>query len=115
MNVFDSINKSASTVLDNSKTYVEVSEKYFKLKIFQQLTRTFSYLSKLAIIGSLLLLAFIFLLVASVLWLGEILDSYSLSCFFVAIFLFVMTGMSYLLRKSIDKKVIKKIGKEFFD
>ncbi|GAA0715421.1 phage holin family protein [Aquimarina litoralis] len=115
MSVFDSINNSASTVLDTSKTYVEVSEKYFKLKIFQQLTRTFSYLSKLAIIGSLLFLGFIFLLVASVLWLGEILESYSLSCLLVATFLFIMTGISYLLRKSIDKKVIKKIGKEFFD
>ena len=48
MGVFDSINETSKKALDSGQVYVDVSQKYFKLKAFQQLAKAFSFLSELA-------------------------------------------------------------------
>ncbi|SEL94967.1 hypothetical protein SAMN04487910_3687 [Aquimarina amphilecti] len=115
MGVFNAINETSNKAIDHGESYVKSSQEYYKLKVFQQLTKSFSFLSKLAIIGSLLFLGLIFLTVAGAIWLGEIVGSTPLACIIMAASLFLCTIIAYLTRKEIDKNIIKKISKEFFD
>ncbi len=115
MGVFEAINETSNKAIDSGEVYVKASQEYYKLKAFQQLTKAFSFLSKMAVIGGLLFLGLIFLIVAVAIWLGELINSISLACLLMAgiLFLFMLTG--YFTRKYIDKYIIQKMAKEFFD
>ncbi|PKV50224.1 hypothetical protein ATE84_2276 [Aquimarina sp. MAR_2010_214] len=115
MGVFDAIHETSNKAVDKGESYIKISQKYYKLKAFQQLARAFSFLSKLAIIGGLLFLGLIFLTVSGAIWLGQFIGNSSLACLLMAVALFVVTGIGYLARKQIDKNIIKKMSQEFFD
>ncbi|SHJ11474.1 hypothetical protein [Aquimarina spongiae] len=115
MKVLESINETSNKALSWGESYVKFSQKYYKLKAFQQLTKAFSFLSKLAIIGSLLFLGLIFLTVSGAIWLSQIIGSAPLACLLMATALFICTAIGYLFRKQIDKNIIRKMSKEFFD
>ncbi|MBQ4820540.1 hypothetical protein [Aquimarina sp. MMG016] len=115
MGVIDALNETSNKAYDSGETYIKTSQEYYKLKAFQQLARAFSFLSKLAIIGGLLFLGLIFLTVAGAIWLGQTIGSTSLACLLMSVMLFICTIIGYLLRKQIDKNIIKKMSKEFFD
>lgn len=115
MGVFNAINDATEKAISSGETYVKTTQEYFKLKVFQQVTLSFSYLSKMAIIGGLLFLGLVFLTVSGAICLGEALNSMPLACLLMAILLFVLAIVAYLLRGSLDKRVIKKISSKFFD
>lgn len=115
MGVLNVINEKSNKAFDSGESYVKTSQEYYKLKAFQQLAKAFSLLSKLAVIGGLLFLGLIFLTVSGAIWLGQIIGSAALACLIMATTLFVFTGIAYLIRKQIDKNIIKKMSKDFFD
>ena len=115
MGVFDAINNATDKAVSSSETYVKTTQEYFKLKAFQQVSLSFSYLLKILIIGGLLFLGLVFLTVAGALWLGMILHSMPLACVLMAALLILFAVLAYQLRSKIDGKVIQKISSKFFD
>ncbi len=115
MNILDSINDTTGKALDFGGKYLNKSGEYYQLKIFQQLTSSFSFLCKLVLLGSLIFLGIIFITVAGSLALGEYLGSLPLACVIIGGGLFLIAFIIYLLRKQIDRKVIEKMSVTFFD
>ncbi|MHA7056963.1 hypothetical protein ACWGOQ_0007065 [Aquimarina sp. M1] len=115
MGVFDALNQTSNKAIDSGEEYFQTTKDYYKLKVFQQLTKSFSTLAKVVIIGSLFFLGLIFITVAGAIWLGKLVGSIILSCLLIAGILFICALVGYLLRKKIDKYVIRKTSKEFFD
>ncbi|MEA1787308.1 hypothetical protein U1E44_14495 [Arenibacter sp. GZD96] len=115
MSVIDSINDTTAKALDFGENYIAKSGAYYRLKIFQQLTISFSFFFKLIVLGSLIFLGMIFLTVAGSMALGDYLESLPLACVIIAGVLFLIALMIYILRKNIDKKVIEKLSTTFFD
>ncbi len=115
MNIFNSIDKKSSKAIDLGNEYVKTSVEYFKLKVFQQVSKSFSLAIKLAILGGLLFIAIIFLSVAMVLWIGEEIGNYSIACLIVSLMIALIFAIVILFRKQIDKKVIRVLSKDFFD
>ena len=115
MAILESINNATNKAVKVGEDYVKSSQEYFILKIFQQLSYSFSTLYKIIIIGSFLLLGVIFITISGALYLGEYLNSMPLGCLIVGGILFIVAGIVFLLRKYIDKSVIQKIGKNFFN
>lgn len=115
MGIIDSINKISSKAFHSGEMYAKATKAYYKLKVFQQLARSFSFLAKMAVIGGLLFLGLIFLTVSGAIFLGEIMGSTAVACLLMAGLLFLFTGIGYLLRKKIDKTIIRKMSEDFFD
>ena len=115
MAILDSINNATNRAVEVGEDYIKSSQEYYALKIFQQLSYSFSTLYKIIIIGSFLLLGVIFITISGALYLGEYLNSMPLGCLIVGGLLFIVAGIVYLLRKSIDKSVIQKVGNKFFN
>lgn len=114
MSILDSINKATDGAVDSGEKYVKATQDYFKLKIFQQLTRSISYGTKLLVIGSFFFLGFVFLTVAGTIYLGQILNNMALSCLCMALLLFLITLIAYWQRKKFDTFLLKKMSKEYF-
>lgn len=115
MGVFEALNETSNKALDSGESYIKHSKEYYKLKVFQQLTRSFSSITKLFITGGLVFLGIIFSTVAGAIWLGKVLDSTVVACLIIAGTLFLFSTISFLMRKKIDHYIIRKISKEFFD
>ena len=115
MGVFDALNDTSNKAVDVGEEFYKKSRAFYKLKIFQQLSMTTGMLCKMALIGSLALLGFIFCTVALTMYLGEVLDNNILACLLVGVLLFVLSIVVYLTRRQIDNLVVKKLSHKFFD
>ncbi len=115
MSVFESINESATSAIKSSENYIKSTEKYIRLKIFQQLSLSFSTLIKVAIIGSFAFFGFIFLAIAGAIALGNQLNNMPLGILIVGLILLIIALIAFGLRKFIDKIILRKISKSFFD
>jgi hypothetical protein len=115
MNILEALKSTSEDGFDTSKKYLDATYKYNKLKAFQILTYTVSGLSKLFLIGSVLIIGLIFILIASAIALGDYLNSASLGYLFIGVFLIVIGFLIFLIRKAIDKKIITKISQQFFE
>lgn len=115
MNILESLDNSTSNAAEKGEAYLKTTKKYYELKVFQQVSILSSAIVKLAIYGSLFVLGLIFLVVSGASALSEYLDSVALGYLIAAGFIFVLAGIVYLCRKVIDRKVIKKLSKNFFE
>lgn len=115
MTVFDSVNETANKATKIGENYVKTTQEYYQLKIFQQLSIQFSALCKIAVIGGLLFLGFIFMATAGAIALGKYLGNPALGCVFIGLFLIVLSFLVYWKRKAIDTRVIQKLSLTFFN
>jgi len=115
MSVLESLNETSNKAVDSGQQLYEKTVEYYKLKLFQQLAMTTGVLGKLFLIGSILLLALIFFMVAGVIYIGAILNSISLACVMVGSLLILIALILYKMRKKIDNAVVKKLSLKFFD
>ncbi len=115
MNIFESINESTSTAIKSGESYVKSTEEYLKLKIFQQLSLSFSMLIKIALIGGFIFLGLIFLAISGALAIGELLESFPLGILIVGLILILFSLIAFAMRKHIDKMILGKFSKSFFD
>lgn len=115
MNIFESINESTTNVVKSGENYIKCTEEYYKLKVFQQLSLSFSILIKLALLGGLLFLGLIFLAISGAITLGNYLGSIPLGILIVGLIMILFALIAYALRKQIDKTLIRKFSKSFFD
>lgn len=113
--MFEGIHNATAEGKEAAKKYAESSYKYFRLKIFQQLTVSIGLIVKLIIIGSLLSLGIIFCAIAGALILGDELGNMAHGYLAMAGIFFVISLIIYLFRKSIDRKILKEISKKFFN
>ncbi|UOB16719.1 hypothetical protein [Abyssalbus ytuae] len=115
MGIFNSINNTSNKAVRIGEHFLKTSQDYYTLKAFQQIAYSFSLLSKIMIVGSLALLGLVFVTIAGALALGEYLGSTPLGCLLVGALLLLLGCIVYLLRKNIDRKIIRKMSNNFFD
>jgi hypothetical protein len=115
MNLFESINDTSGKVLDAGETYVKKSQEYFKLKVFQQISVSITFLAKALIIGSLLFIGLFFIAFASALALGDWFGNLALGYLIIAGVFLITTVIAYYNRKLINRKIIKSLSSKFFD
>ncbi|PWI30285.1 hypothetical protein DI383_07450 [Flavobacteriaceae bacterium LYZ1037] len=115
MNIFESLNDTTSKMVDAGEVYVKKTEEYYKLKVFQQISVSISFVTRGLIIGSVLFLALFFLTFSLALAIGEWLDNLALGYLIVAAFFLLVTVILYYNRQVINKKIIRTLSTKFFD
>lgn len=115
MSVFESLNETSNKAVDVGEQYYKKTQQYYKLKVFQVLSITMGMLFKAAIIGSLLLIGLILLIVAGTMSLGAYLENNILACIIIAILLFAVGLVLFLIRTKFDNFVIKKLSRKYFE
>lgn len=115
MSILRALDNTSSKAANSGKSYAKSTRKYYELKIFQQISLFSSYALKLVILGSMCILGLIFLAISAAFALGSYLDNFALGYLYVAICFFIIMIFTYLGRKGIDKFLIKKLSKTYFD
>lgn len=114
MNLFESLNETSGKMTDAGETYVKKSQEYFKLKVFQQISVSITFVTKALILGSLMLIGLFFAAFALALAIGEWLDNLALGYLILAIVFFLACIVAYYQRHIIDRKLIKSLSSKFF-
>ncbi|OIQ23017.1 phage holin family protein [Lacinutrix sp. MedPE-SW] len=114
MSVFESINNASTKAVDKSELYLKKTQEFYKLKIFEQLTKSVSMLFKVLAVGGILLIGIFFLAISLSLYIGKILDNYTTGFLIVGFIFLVLAIILFLLRSYINTFVIQKISKTFF-
>ena len=96
-------------------SYLEHSDEYYRLKIFKVLSKNTTAILKLFLIGTSSLFALLFLSFAACLWLSELMNSYFIGFIIVAGFYILLAIMLYIFREQLNKPVLKKLSKYYFD
>tara|TARA_R110000868_G_scaffold28633_2_gene107190 strand:+ start:49827 stop:50177 length:351 start_codon:yes stop_codon:yes gene_type:complete len=115
MSIIKSLDDTTSKATKSGEEYIETTRKYYELKVFQQLTLLSSYILKIAILGSLCVLGLIFMAISGASALGNYFESMALGYLSTGLIFFLLGLFVYLGRKKIDKLIIQKLSKTFFD
>lgn len=115
MGLIDSISATNSKATDVSERYIKTSYKYYKLKVFQQLTISVSMVFKALIICGLALISLFLSSIALALYIGDTLSNYPLGFLIVGIIFLTLSVIAYFVKGLIDKKVVKRLSKKFFN
>lgn len=115
MSVLKALDRTTSKAASSGENYVKTTRKYFELKIFQQLSLFSSYVLKIAILGSIAAVGLIFIAISAAFALGNYFDSFALGYLCVGLCFFLLGIIIYMSRKIIDKMIIKKLSKTYFD
>ena len=96
-------------------SYIEHSDEYYRLKIFKVLSKNVTGLLKFILIGVSALFALLFVSFAACLWLSEVMNSYFSGFILVAGFYILIAILLYLFREQLNRPVLKKLSKYYFD
>ncbi|MDF4204263.1 phage holin family protein [Maribacter sp. SA7] len=112
---FEEFKNDLMALKTEMESYLERSDEYYRLKIFKVLSKNATGILKLLLIGLSSLFAILFLSFAACLWLSELMNSYFIGFIIVAGFYIVLAIMLYIFREQLNKPVLKKLSKYYFD
>ncbi|MFD0797326.1 hypothetical protein ACFQZJ_07635 [Maribacter chungangensis] len=97
------------------KSYLENSEEYLKLKIFKVLMGMVTATAQLLLVGAVSLVALFILSFAIAYAIGSELQNDTLGFGIVGIFYALVALLCYFLRDKLNKPLLKKFSKNYFD
>jgi len=97
------------------RSYLENSEEYFKLKIFKALMRAVTAFSHVMLIGAIVLLALFLLSLAASYAIGNAMDNTYQGFIVVGLFYVVVALLCYFFRDILDRPLLRKFSKYYFD
>ncbi len=112
---FDELKQDLMEANADIKSYLEHSEEYLKLKVFKLFMISLTSFAQILAVGALLLLALFFLSTAISLALGAWFDNTFYGFAAVGLFYVLLGGLVYINRERIDRPIIRKFSKYFFD
>ncbi|MCK0124420.1 phage holin family protein [Gelidibacter sp. F2691] len=114
MNVFESINNTSNKATDIGEQYLDKTQQYYKLKVFQHVSYSISMLGKAIAIGGVLFIGLIFLAFASAIAIGDLLGHAAWGYLIVGGIFMIGALIIYKTRHLIDGVIIKKIQSKIF-
>lgn len=115
MSLGDAIGETNKKATDAGEEYLKSSYEYYKLKIFQQLTITISIVFKAILIGGFLITAIGFLSLALALYIGKLLNDYTLGFLIIGFVLLLLAFIVFLMKKRVNDFVVDLLSEKFFN
>ncbi len=113
---FENFNEHTEDLQKESRSYIESTIAYYKLKVFKVSVQSVALILKIFLVGLFFSVLIIFFSVAIALFIGESLESYSLGFFIVGIFYFIVTILIFIFSKKIvDGPILRSFSKIFLN
>jgi len=112
---FEGLRQNISELDENVSSYVEHSIEYAKLKSFKISMVLVTFLAKVLLVGTIVILALIFLSLAASFALGYAMDN-TIYGFAIIGFLYLLFAIiGYLFRDRLNKPLLQLFSKYFFE
>lgn len=112
---FEEVRETAEDIQQQTQEYLEQSEAYIKLKIFQVLMKIVIGSVQTLVLGLLCSIIFLLISIGLAVYLGDIIEN-SLAGYLIVAAAYLIIGIIlYLLRNSLNKKLISRFSTIFFE
>ena len=112
---FEELKENLSEVDSNVRSYIESSMEYYQLKSFKILMKSITTLTKMVMIGAIVIIVILFLSFAASYGIGDALDNTAYGFLIVGVSYVLIGFIIYLLRHKVDKPLLKKFSEYYFD
>jgi ABC-type multidrug transport system fused ATPase/permease subunit len=113
---FEELKENAEAVQENAKAYIESSIAYYKLWGFNVAMKSTTLMLKFFLIAICLMLVLLFVSIAGAIFIGNLLDSYSLGFLVVAGIYLVLALLLFLVKdKIVEGPILEKFSEIFFN
>ena len=112
---FNQFKETIAEADEDMQLYLKHSEAYLQLKVFKILMRLVTTFFQTALVGSMLLLALFVLSIAVSYGLGQTLGNTWYGFAIVSAFFMLLALLIYLLRKKINKPILRFFSQWYFD
>ncbi len=114
--MFEKVTNNVEDIQENLDAYLKNSLEYYKLDFYKKTTKSFMAILRVLLLGSIALLLLFFASLAVAYLIGEAYGNISYGLFFVAgFYLIVFILVWILLRKPLERFVLKQTSKIFFN
>lgn len=113
--MFGKLKENIQDIREDMKGLLESNIAYYKLWLFKVMTKSFSALLKVLLIGVFLVVALTFFSVAAAIAVGEALDSMAYGFLIVGGFYFLLCAIVYVCRRSVEKPIIETFSEIFYN
>lgn len=115
MSIIDNIKNATQSVTESGADYVEATQSYVELKIFQHIALSFSLLVKILLVGGLFLWAFILATVTGILLVNEVVNNLPMTLLYFSTAFLLLGILVFIFRKKLfDNAVVSKLSQTFF-
>lgn len=112
---FEEIKEQFLEAEHSTKSYVKNSIDFYRLKSFKSMMQGITMAAKVFLVGSMVLLALLFLSIGLAYWLGSFLNNISQG-FLVIGLVYVLFGiLLFVMRKKLERPILKKFSEFYFD
>lgn len=111
----EEIRENLSEVDSDIRSYLENTGEYYKLQGFKIGMRTMTSFAKMLMLGYLVLLALLMLSFAAAYGLGRWLENTFLGFLWVGLFYIFIGIIFYIFRDKMDKPMLRKFSKYYYD
>ncbi|MEJ2583579.1 MAG: hypothetical protein P8Z38_00595 [Robiginitalea sp.] len=112
---FEELKNDLSDSQRAARDYIESTADYYKLKTFKFVMKVAIALTVVLFLGTLGLLALLFLSVAASVAIGNYLGNFTHGFLVVGCFYLVVALLAYLFRSRLEAPVLKKFSKYYFE
>ncbi|WP_127136038.1 phage holin family protein [Flagellimonas oceanensis] len=112
---FEDIKEQIDHVEDGVKAYVKNSLDFYRLQSFRSMMKGITMATKVLLIGGVVSIALLFLSLSAAFWFGNMLDNTAQGFLIVGGFYVLVGIILFLMRRKIEKPLLKKFSKFYFD
>lgn len=112
---FEEIKEQISQVEEGVRSYVKNSLDLYRLQSFRSMMKGITMATKVLLIGGVVSIALLFLSLGAAFWLGTILGTTAEGFLVVGGFYVLFGIILFLLRNKIEKPLLKRFSKFYFD
>ena len=112
---FEEIKEQIHHVEEGVRSYVKNSLDFYRLQSFRSMMKGITMATKVLLIGGVVSIALLFLSLSAAFWLGSMLESTAIGFLIVGGFYVLVGLILFLLRNKIEKPLLKKFSKFYFD
>jgi len=112
---FEDIKEQIDHVEEGVKSYVKNSLDFYKLQSFRSMMKGITMATKLLLIGSMAFIALLFLSLSAAFWVASILGSTAEGFLIVGGFYVLVGLIFFLMRKKVEKPLLKQFSKFYFE
>ncbi len=112
---FEEIKENFSEAETSTRSYIESTREFYKLKGFKVLMKGVMVFVKIGSVALMLVMALLFLSISAAFWIGTELENTYQGFLIVGGFYLLVGLIIYLLRHSLRKPLLKKFSEFYFD
>src|SRR6056297_23201 len=113
--ILEELKKDLTEAEADVRSYLDHSEEYFQLKVFKVFMGSVTSLTQMVLFGAIGMLTLFIVSIGISLALNQVLDIFYIGFIITGMFYIVIGAICYFLRDKINKPILRKFSKHYFD